>query len=131
MQVFQNERSFSGRCKQMFRHSIIALLLALPATAAIYAHESRATNPDQTIRVDVDVVLVNATVSDSKGRMVLGLQPENFRISEDKVEQKVEYFSTEDSPMSIGLIFDATGSMANKISSSRQAAASFLRMGNR
>jgi len=85
---------------------------------------------NQTIKVDVDLVLVNATVSDSKGRMVTGLEQENFRIWEDKVEQKVEYFSSEDTPMSIGLIFDATGSMEDKISRARDAAVGFLRTGN-
>ena len=62
--------------------------------------------------------------------MVTGLQQDNFRIWEDKVEQKVEYFSSEDTPMSIGLIFDATGSMADKISTARDAATSFLSVGN-
>ena len=53
-----------------------------------------------------------------------------FRLWEDKVEQKVEYFSSEDSPVSIGLIFDATGSMQDKISRAREAAVSFLKTGN-
>ena len=62
--------------------------------------------------------------------MVSGLEQENFRIWEDKVEQKVEYFSSKDTPMSIGLIFDATGSMSDKISAARDAAARFLKVGN-
>jgi len=62
--------------------------------------------------------------------MVTGLRRENFRIWEDKVEQKLEDFSSEDSPMSIGLIFDATGSMEDKISRARDAAVSFLKTGN-
>jgi Ca-activated chloride channel family protein len=114
----------------MSRHSIIALLLVLLFTSAFHGSETSEKDRDQTISVDVDVVLVNAAVSDSNGRMITGLRQENFRIWEDKVEQKVEYFSSEDSPMSIGLIFDATGSMADKISSARDAAASFLRVGN-
>jgi len=84
----------------------------------------------QTLKVDVDRVLVNVTVSDSLGRMDTGLQQENFQVWEDKVEQKVEYFSSEDTPLSIGLIFDATGSMSVKISTARDAAATFLKMGN-
>jgi Ca-activated chloride channel homolog len=59
--------------------------------------------------------------------MVSGLEQENFRIWEDEVEQKVEYFSSKDTPMSIGLIFDATGSMSDKISAARDAAARFLK----
>src|SRR5215510_11201529 len=73
----------------------------------------------QTLRVDVDRVLVNVTVSDSLGRMDTGLQQENFQVWEDKVEQKVEYFSNEDTPLSIGLIFDASGSTACRTRSQR------------
>ena len=112
----------------MIRHLITVFALLSAATVPTYASPSN--DRDQTINVDVDLVLVNAAISDSKGRMVTGLQQENFRIWEDKVEQKVEYFSSEDTPMSIGLIFDATGSMADKISTARNAAASFLRVGN-
>jgi Ca-activated chloride channel family protein len=114
----------------MSRHLLVALLLIFSSTAAVRAHEASSNHGNQTISVDVDEVLVNATVSDSKGRMVTGLRRENFRIWEDKVEQQLEYFSSEDTPMSIGLIFDATGSMADKIATARDAAASFLRVGN-
>ena len=112
----------------MIRHLITVCVLLSAATIPTYASPSN--DRDQAISVDVDLVLVNAAVSDSKGRMVTGLQQENFRIWEDKVEQKVEYFSSEDTPMSIGLIFDATGSMADKISTARDAATSFLSVGN-
>src|SRR3989442_15136544 len=104
--------------------------LAFVSTAVIRAQERSTKDRDQTIKVDVDLVLVDATVSDSKGRIVTGLRQENFRLWEDKVEQKVEYFSSEDSPMSIGLIFDATGSIEDKISRARDAAVSFLKTGN-
>jgi Ca-activated chloride channel family protein len=108
------------------------ILFSLPflCTTVIRAQERVPKDRNQTIKVDVDLVLVNATVSDSQGRMVTGLQQGNFRLWEDKVEQKLEYFSSEDSPMSIGLIFDATGSMQDKISRSRDAAVSFLKTGN-
>jgi Ca-activated chloride channel family protein len=109
---------------------MILFSLSFLCTTVIRAQERVTKDRNQTIKVDVDLVLVNATVSDSKGRMVTGLQQDNFRIWEDKVEQKVEYLSSEDSPMSIGLIFDATGSMADKISAARDAATSFLRVGN-
>jgi Ca-activated chloride channel homolog len=109
---------------------VILFSLSFLCTTVIRAQEPVTKDRNQTIKVDVDLVLVNATVSDSKGRMVTGLQQDNFRIWEDKVEQKVEYLSSEDSPMSIGLIFDATGSMADKISAARDAATSFLRLGN-
>jgi len=84
----------------------------------------------QTLKVDVPVVLVNTTVSDLKGRLVAGLERQNFRIWEDAVEQKLEYFSLEDMPLSVGLVFDATGSMADKLSVARNAAIAFLKTSN-
>jgi Ca-activated chloride channel family protein len=86
--------------------------------------------PAQSLRIDVELVLVNATVTDSLNRYVSGLEAEHFQIWEDKVEQKIEYFSAEDVPISIGVIFDVSGSMKDKIATARQAAATFLKTGN-
>jgi Ca-activated chloride channel family protein len=85
---------------------------------------------DQTLKVDVNLVLVNATVSDPNGRLVAGLDRSHFRLTEDGVEQKIEYFNVEDLPLSVGLVFDTTGSMADKLSSARNAATTFLNTGN-
>jgi len=86
--------------------------------------------PNQTLKVDVDLVLVNATVTDQLNRYVSGLEEQHFQIWEDKVEQKVEYFNAEDVPISVGIIFDVSGSMKEKIGTSTQAAATFLKTGN-
>ena len=86
--------------------------------------------PAQTLKVDVPVVLVNTTVSDLKGRLVAGLERRHFRLWENEVEQKVEYFSLEDMPVSVGLVFDATGSMADRLSAARDAATAFLKTSN-
>src|SRR5262245_50414931 len=82
--------------------------------------------PPPTIKVDVDLVLINVTVMDPEDRYVVGLGKENFQVWEDKVEQKTEYFSTEDVPISVGLIFDASGSMQSMLGYARQAALAFL-----
>jgi Ca-activated chloride channel family protein len=108
----------------------IAFFLALICAVAVRAQSPTSNAKTQTLKVDVDLVLVNATVSDTLGRMVTGLEPGNFQLWEDKVEQKIEYFTNEDIPLSIGLIFDATGSMSDKISTARDAAVTFLKMGN-
>jgi Ca-activated chloride channel family protein len=83
-----------------------------------------------TLKIDVDLVLVNATVSDNLNRYVSGLESEHFQIWEDKLEQKIEYFSAEDVPVSVGVIFDVSGSMKDKINTAREAAATFLKSGN-
>ena len=82
------------------------------------------------IQVEVDVVLVNVTITDPMNRLVTGLEKENFSVLEGKVEQSIKYFSSEDAPISLGVIFDMSGSMGNKIDKSREAVVEFLKTAN-
>jgi Ca-activated chloride channel family protein len=82
------------------------------------------------IRMDVNIVLVNVTVTDPYNRLVTGLEKDNFRVFEDGNEQEVAYFSSEDVPTSIGVIFDMSGSMSDKASKSREAAVEFFKTAN-
>jgi Ca-activated chloride channel homolog len=91
--------------------------------------DERQTSP--AIRVDVDLVLVQATVTDSSNKYVTDLRLDDFRLWEDKIEQQLQYFSTENVPLSVGIIFDVSGSMQNKLAAARAAANTFLRMGDR
>jgi Ca-activated chloride channel family protein len=86
--------------------------------------------PGQTMHMDVDLALVNVTVTDPYNRLVTGLDTDNFRVFEDNVEQELVTFSAEDVPISIGVIFDFSGSMANKISKAREAAIQFFKTAN-
>jgi Ca-activated chloride channel homolog len=86
--------------------------------------------PGQTMHMDVDLALVNVTVTDPYNRLVTGLDTDNFRVFEDNVEQELVTFSSEDVPISIGVIFDFSGSMANKISKAREAAIQFFKTAN-
>ena len=99
-----------------------------PPDTAVDKPQTPPKNP--TLKVDVDLVLVNATVTDPQNRYVTGLEKEHFQIWEDKLEQKIEYFSAEDVPISLGVIFDVSGSMKDKISTARDAAVTFLKTGN-
>src|SRR5215510_75769 len=112
-------------------------LITLPALVAARAGRIQKSQevsadkaPTQTLKVDVDLVLVNATVTDSLNRYVSGLESEHFQIWEDKIEQKIAYFSSEDVALSLGMIFDVSGSMKDKISTARDAAVTFLKTGN-
>src|SRR5277367_3529297 len=87
-------------------------------------------NARKGIKLDVDLALINATVTDPYNRLVTGLDPDNFRIFEDNVEQEVVTFSAEDVPISIGVIFDYSGSMANKAAKAREAAIQFFKTAN-
>ncbi|MBV9444198.1 MAG: VWA domain-containing protein [Acidobacteriaceae bacterium] len=82
------------------------------------------------LRVNKTVVLINVTVTDPLNRFVTGLEKEHFRLFEDKVEQDITQFSSEDAPISIGLVFDTSGSMGPKLQKSRQAAAEFFKTAN-
>jgi Ca-activated chloride channel homolog len=80
---------------------------------------NNAIHPD--MRKNVDLVLVPVTVTDPLQRLVTGLQSNNFQIFENGKEQRIKHFSSEDAPVSVGLIVDTSGSMANKIESAREA----------
>ncbi len=86
--------------------------------------------PGGTIHFDVDLALVNVTVTDPFNRLVTGLEPDNFRVFEDSIEQEVVTFSAEDVPISIGVIFDFSGSMSNKVGKAREAAVQFFKTAN-
>jgi Ca-activated chloride channel homolog len=86
--------------------------------------------PGQGIKIDVNLALVNVTVTDPLNRLVTGLERDNFRVYEDGAEQEVVTMSSEDVPVSIGLIFDMSGSMSDKVDKARQAAVQFMRTAN-
>jgi Ca-activated chloride channel family protein len=87
-------------------------------------------HPGKVIRTDVDMALVNVTVTDPYNRLVTGLEQDNFRVFEDNSEQEIVSFSSEDVPISIGVVFDFSGSMANKIDKAREAALQFFKTAN-
>jgi len=83
-----------------------------------------------SIRIDTTLVAVNVTVTDPLNRFVTGLEKQHFRLFEDKVEQSIVNFSSEDAPLSVGLVFDTSGSMGSKLQKSRQAVAQFFKTAN-
>jgi Ca-activated chloride channel homolog len=85
------------------------------------------TAPAAAIRVDVKLTLIPVTVTGPLGAPFPGLPKEAFRLIEDGVEQQVRYFTSEDTPVSLGIVFDASGSMDGKLDQSRRAVSQFLR----
>ncbi len=94
------------------------------------AGSSEAASPRGNLRVDTTLVLINVTVTDPLNRFVTGLEKENFKLLEDKTEQTLTHFASEDAPLSVGLVFDASGSMSNKMGKARQAVAQFFKTAN-
>jgi Ca-activated chloride channel homolog len=135
-----------------FRLVVCLVLLALPIVAAAQDPANEPANqavppppklvdtardtpavkivPGKVIRTDVDLALVNVTVTDPYNRLVTGLEQDNFRVSEDGTEQEIVSFSSEDVPISIGVIFDFSGSMSNKVDKAREAALQFFKTAN-
>jgi len=86
--------------------------------------------PKANIRSDVNLVLIPVTVTDPMDRFVTGLDQEYFKIYEDKKQQRITQFSSDDAPLSVGLLFDCSGSMGPKLRSSREAVAQFFKTSN-
>jgi VWFA-related protein len=87
--------------------------------------------PKANIRSDVNLVLIPVTVTDPLNRFVTGLEKEYFKVFEDKKQQVITQFSSEDAPLSVGLLFDCSGSMGQaKLRDAREAVAQFFRIAN-
>ncbi len=101
----------------------------LPTVLAAPAQTQEVPRPE-ALRVETTLVVIPVTVTDASHRFVLGLEKQNFSLSEDGVTQKVTQFAGEDAPLSIGLLVDTSGSMGTKLATSREAVAQFLRTMN-
>ena len=82
------------------------------------------------LKVDVNLVLVPVTITDPMNRLVTGLDKENFTLYEGKDLQDIRHFSSEDAPVSLGVIFDMSGSMSSKIERAREAVIEFFKAAN-
>jgi VWFA-related protein len=115
--------------------ALVFCLAVLPA--ALNSAPAQQQNPpaqkpgeEYKIRQDVNLVVLHATVLDDRGRFVPDLKQENFRIYEDKVEQKMALFKREDVPITVGLVVDNSGSMREKRERVNAAALAFVEASN-
>ncbi len=127
------------------RPAVLFSLLSLSSVAFAFQHDgplvttvSRTTLvptvPESRaiadLRVDVPLVEIPVHVTTPLGASVTTLKKGNFRVFEDDVEQDITHFAMDDAPLSIGLVFDSSGSMAHKIRKSSEAAAAFFKTAN-
>ncbi|MGC1484857.1 MAG: VWA domain-containing protein [Candidatus Acidiferrum sp.] len=91
---------------------------------------SNAEKQGSTIKVDVGLVVLHTTVLDDRGKFADGLAVDNFRVYEDKVEQKLATFKREDVPVSMGLVIDNSGSMRDKRPRVNEAALTLVESSN-
>jgi Ca-activated chloride channel homolog len=105
----------------MNRAAVFLTIIALAAVIPIHSQDE-----DEVVRVDSSLVVLNATISDLEGRPVAGLQRDRFSVFEDGVEQKIEFFSAEETPFAAVILIDTSGSMEGRVSMARAAAIRFL-----
>ena len=118
--------------------AVACICLALAFPLAFLGAQSEQSNlpitpgraPDSLIKSDVKLALVNVSVSDPFEHSVVGLEQENFRVVEDGIEQEVVSFSSEDVPVSAGIVADVSGSMKNDIEKVREAVEAFGKTAN-
>jgi len=87
---------------------------------------SLAQDQDDVVRVETDLVVLNATVVDKDGKFVAGLKKGDFRVFEDGAEQKVASFTTQETPFAAAILLDTSGSMESRLTLGRSAAIRFL-----
>jgi Ca-activated chloride channel family protein len=126
---------------QKYGQFLLLLVIALPCVAVPRSPVPAETRQDQNapqtsqlgpyaIRSNVNLVVLRATVRNSKGAPVSGLTQEDFQVYIDKVLQPIESFSHDDIPVTIGLVIDSSGSMRPKRSEVIDAALAFVRSSN-
>src|SRR5258706_745547 len=82
------------------------------------------------LKVAVDLVLVPVTITDPMSRLVTGLEKENFQLFEGSSKEEIKSFSIEDAPVSLGVIFDSSGSMNSKMDRAKDAVIEFFKTAN-
>ena len=82
------------------------------------------------LKVDVDLVLVPVTITDPLNRLVTGLEKENFQLFDGNAQQEIRSFSSEDAPVSLGVIFNSSGSMSSKMDRAKDAVVEFFKTAN-
>ena len=76
--------------------------------------------------LDTNLVSLTVTVTDSLDRFVGGLDRRNFEVYEDRVKQEISFFSDDDAPVNLGIVFDVSGSMKGKLDRARDALKAFI-----
>ena len=101
---------------------ILCLFAPLTCSALLSAALFPRESPQNVIRVNVNLVLVDATVKDKAGQIMVDLKQENFELREDGTPQKIEIFSRDELPLDVALVLDLSDSIGPFLVPLRQAA---------
>jgi len=101
------------------------------ATAAMQSQQPRASSSGAyTLQVNAEEVVLNCTVLDNKGQLVNDLNKNNFKVFEDKIPQTIVSLQHQDTPVSIGMLVDNSGSMRGKRAAVAAAALDLVKASN-
>lgn len=101
-----------------------------PAAAMAMTTSSLKVTSAPLIKKSVDLVLVPVTITDQSDRIITGLDRQNFKVYENKRQQDIQHFSSEDVPVSVGIILDTSGSMKTKMVRAKEAVQEFCKAAN-
>ena len=109
---------------------LAAFVLWSVALVPLQSQNRSQTERKPTFTIGVETSFVKVSVTDPLNRYVTGLEKEHFQVYEDKVEQQLTHFSQESAPISVGILFDVSGSMKDNIHTARNSVVRFLEAGN-
>ncbi len=116
--------------------AVVAFATALSGAALVVSGQASAQKSQKgqpgvpRIQVEVNMVLVDVSVTDDKDQIVEGLTKNDFHVYEDRIEQPITVFRHEDVPVTVGLLLDASGSMYRKRQKVNAAALDFMKISN-
>ena len=127
-----------GWVRMTVRHSLVTpmcigvciVVFAFAAQAATGATDRLSVTRRSDIRVDTNLVLIPVSVTDAGNHPIVGIEARQFRVFESNVEQEVVSVSTDDTPVSVAIVFDGSASMKSKLPKAREAVVEFLRSAN-
>lgn len=112
---------------------LFGLMLIFVFASTAFAQNPTPTPPPKvvdeksTLIINEDLITLNVTVTDTYGRYVSGLKKNAFTVLDDDEKQEIEFFSDDDAPVSVGIVFDVSGSMkGDKLQRAREALAKFI-----
>jgi len=112
-----------------FRVTIAASLVL--AGAIVVASQAQRTAGDERVMVDTDLVTLSVSVTNAEGQAIPGLEKSAFTVFDNKSPQTISFFSDDDAPASIAIVFDTSGSMSGrKIARAKEALADFIQTGH-
>ncbi|MFM9905415.1 MAG: VWA domain-containing protein [Pyrinomonadaceae bacterium] len=129
MAVFKY-KGFSRICG--LKRTLFLSIIVFALSSFQYAQDPTPTplvpdDPDGPVRIKTDLVTLTLTVTDLYGRYISGLNKNAFSITDNNQEQEVTFFSDSDAPISVGILFDVSGSMSGeKIGKARKALSRFI-----